>query len=139
MTFPIIFAVIEVSCKEHERLRPVGHIDRGLKDSPLFSLVSVWQPMIPRPADRKTRENHVTVFAAIKLNIVAKYHVHLRQSGQHRWLIDSIRSLDTLVHFLQSDNIRPDIVDNSSNSFQVEFPINPLSMMDVVREHAQAE
>ena len=55
----------------------------------------------------------------------------------HQRLVDTVRAGDHAVDFLQSHEIRIDVIDQVGNSLQVDDLVHSLTVMDVVGQNAE--
>ena len=120
-------------CRENDHLlRMARNLNAYFNDSALLAVIDVGKSMIAMFGDRKTRQNGIAVLTATKPDVVSKDNVHFRQFSQQLRLIDSVRSRDSLIHFLQCDDVGLHARNNGGDPLEIQFPVDSLAVMNVI-------
>ncbi len=95
------------------------------------------EQVVRRRDERVPREQRHPVAAALVVEEGAEDGMHPGQLAQHGRLIDATRALHHAVHFLQRDQVRFQCVDHAGDPLQVDHPVHPFAVFDVVGEDAE--
>ena len=126
--------VVQVRGDEGNRF--AVHGDANFVRDPLFPVRHAGQKVNRLFADFRFRKNRLPVIAAVVGNLFAECAVHAGELRQFGKLIDVPRPFHLLVHFLQGNEIGLRGLDDIRQPRQIDFPVGPLAVVNVVRQHA---
>ena len=95
------------------------------------------QAMIPMVFHRKATQHRVAVRPALDVDVLVEDHLHPGKRRQAGRLVHTTRSLDAPVHLLKGHQISLSPPNHSRDPFEIDPPIHPLAVVDVVAQHPE--
>src|SRR5256885_1485015 len=110
--------------------------DLGANKTAAFSLASIQVEMMIAGENRCLGKNRDAILPALILQIEGERVLHLRKLREFRNFVDALCALDAAIDFLQTYEIRMLLIDDSSDTREVELLVHADAYMNVVGHHA---
>jgi hypothetical protein len=112
-------------------------LDFDLQHPAPLGLALVFEHAMHGTLDWKSRQDRNAVLPALVIKIRRKRVLHSREAREFGDLVFTLRSLDTAIDFLQTDQIRSFAIDHVSDALQVQLFVHADPDVNVVSHHSQ--
>ena len=133
--FALVPRVVEVRAGEQQS--PLANVEHGLQDAARFTIASLLEHMVFVRLNRVFAEDGGAVFATLKIEVGPECHVHVGSLGQLGCHVDATGALRVLVDLLQGDRVGVRVRDDFGDTVEIDLPIQPLPVMDVIGHNAE--
>src|ERR1041385_2660498 len=122
--------------RRHEIEEPAADAHLCTNEAAPLDFARIQIKVMVRREDWRLCQNRDAVLPALITKIEREGVLHLRQLGELRNFVDALSALDAAINFLQADQIRMLLIDDSSDPSEVELLVHADAYMNVVGHHA---